>query len=83
MPILDLKKAVNACLKNFRSKDGKKIGIHSTHWTKNSTSCYRNNGTKYNDAANKWLREVCGVTSLDQRPLAEQRVADDALGQPF
>jgi hypothetical protein len=27
-----------------------------------------NNGTRYDDAANKWLRETCGVTALDHKP---------------
>ncbi len=27
-----------------------------------------NNGTRYDAAANKWLRETCGVTTLDHKP---------------
>ena len=30
-----------------------------------------NNGSRYDDAANKWLRETCGVTELEDLPKAE------------
>jgi hypothetical protein len=42
-----------------------------------------NNGSRYDDAADKWLRETCGITEVSDSPKAEPRDGREAADSVF